>query len=466
MPDSETHGFQITAFVDLPLDSRWAGAFGWSRWRQDEQFLPYTLNTAITASNLGGASPTNPSTLPQQSLDGEVDNLTHHQLFTSRLLKNLTFNANYRSYEYKNKTQPIHFPGYAAFLESFWRTSIVGTFGTRQIENEPLSFQRQRATFEVIWDITDRFTWRGEYEWEGWDREHRQAERTNENKFGAFFSYKPTSRFKADLDYRYQKRTPRSYDPGPLEFNLLRMFDQSERERHDVRFYWQYALSAKLGFSGYLNYLSDDYDEDFFGLTRYTERIAGIDLLYNPRENTTIYANYSREHYDSTLQSIAKTGTPAFELRNRWNRNDRNVNDSFGIGASTYLANSKWYLDVNYTTSIGRDLITTANLDTPAPSAILNATAYPFPEVKTDFHEFTVDSNYQVKDNIAIGFRYLFEPYRLNDWQWNGLNPYPVDSLAPETDGRRFLITDSRYSSHNAHVFSLYIRFGKVNRSN
>ncbi len=460
-PDNKSFGFSVTAFANLPfLDSRWAGAFAWSRWKQDEPFVPFTLNTAITASNLGGRSPTDLATLPQSSLEGEVDNITHDQLFTSRLLKNLTLNLHYRSYKYDNKTEEILFPGYAAYLESFWRTSIAGSYGTDPIENKPVSFFRQRASSELVWDIFDNLRWRGEYEWEGWNSENRRTNRTNEHKFSTSFTYEPTKKIKTDLDYRYQTRKPTFYNPGFLENQLLRNFDQAQRLRHDIRFRWQYAVTPQLGIAGNFNYLSDDYDENFYGTTGYIERNAGIDLLYNPRENLTFYANYSREHYNTSLSMITKTGVP-FDIRNRWIREDRNINDNFGVGLTTYLLKSRMFLDVNYAYNSGRDLMTTANLTPLAPTAVLNATAYDFPESKITFQEFSIDTNYQVRPGVAIGFRYLYEPFRFDDWQLNGLGAYPVDQLAPETDGRRFLLLNSRYTDHNAHIFSVYIRFGK-----
>ncbi|MDI1240935.1 MAG: MtrB/PioB family outer membrane beta-barrel protein [bacterium] len=206
-------------------------------------------------------------------------------------------------------------------------------------------------------------------------------------------------------------------------------------------------------------YFSDDYDQNFYGLTRYIERRAGIEVLYNVKENTTVYANYSREHYNSSLQSIAKTGVP-FDIRNRWNRDDRNTNDNFGVGVSTYLYQTKWYLDVNYNFNLGRDLMTTDNLTALAPTALLNATAYDFPEAEYRYQEFSIDSNYQIFRNVALGVRYLYEPFKMDDWQLNNLSPYPVDALAPEMDGRKFLLLDSRYTSHNGHIFSVYMRFG------
>lgn len=459
LPSNKAHGFMISGFVNLPLDSRWAGAFEWQRFTQNEPFLPFTLNTTITIPSLGGRSATDLTTLPVSSLDGEFSNITVDQLFTTRPWKNFALNLHYRAYDENNNTPQILFPGYAAFLEAFWRPNIGGSFGTRLIENEPASYLRQRASTEIVWDITKQFRWRGEYEWEGWNREFRQVSRSNENKFGTFFSYKPTKKFLFDLDYRYQERTPQRYVVGPLENQSLRMFDQAKRLRHDVHFRWQWAAAPQLGLSGDFAYLSDDYDQNFFGTTRFVERRGGIDLLFNPRENTTFYANYSREHYNTSLQSIAKTGAP-FNLNNSWNRDDRNINDNFGAGMTTYLARSKWFLDVNYAMNYGRDLITTANIGVPVASAVTNATAYPFPEANYRYQEFNVDTNYQLSSKIALGFRYRYEPFSLNDWQWDGLSPYPVDQLAPETDGRRFLLLDSRYTDHKAHIVSLYVRFG------
>jgi MtrB/PioB family decaheme-associated outer membrane protein len=475
-PDNRSHSFLISAFVDLPGHSRLAGAFGWSFWRQDSQFLPFTLNTAITANNLpAGVTPTSLSALPRQSLEGEVDTFSTDQVFASRPAKNFSFDIRYRSYDYNNKTPDILFPGYAAFSEAFWRTSIVGSFGTELIENKPVSFHRQNFIAEGVWDVAKWLKWQLEYQWEGWDREHRQVANSNENTFGTQLSYKPNNKFDGKLIYRYSDRTPQAYDPGVLEFQQLRLFDQAKRIRHNANVQWQYAVTPTVGVSGTFSYLRDNYDKNFFGLVRYLQGQGSVDLLYTANEKTTFYANYSRERYSSLLQSITKTGAPFQQVNpsspcftpncflNRWNREDRNVNDSFGIGVTTYLAKDKLFFDANYALSLSNDRITTVNPSAVVSTAALNATAFPFPDVKSNYHEVNVDTNYQLKDNLALGFRYIFEPYRLDDLQWNGLNPYPFERLPAEQEfpTSRPLLLDSRYSTHNAHVFSVYLRFQK-----
>ncbi|MDI1240936.1 MAG: MtrB/PioB family outer membrane beta-barrel protein [bacterium] len=235
MPDNEAQGIMITGFVNLPLDSRWAGAFGWQRWSQNDPFVPYTLNTQTGAP----LNVTDPANLPEDSLNGEIENITVDQLFTTRPWSNLTFNARYKAYREHNNTEPILFPGYAAFLEAWWRPSIQGSYSLpgqpKPIENEPASYTRQRAGGEVIWEIFSNLRWKGEFEWERWDRTHRQADQTNEQKYITSVMWKPFKKLKTDLDYRYQVRTPDAYIVGPLENQQLRMFDQAKRIRHDVK---------------------------------------------------------------------------------------------------------------------------------------------------------------------------------------------------------------------------------------
>jgi MtrB/PioB family decaheme-associated outer membrane protein len=458
-PSNKSHSFLISAFVDLPGHSRLASALGWSFWKQNAQFVPFTLNTAIVASNLpAGVSPTSLAALPRQSLEGDVDTFTQDHVFASRPAKNFSFDIHYRSYDYNNTTPDMLFPGSAADSESSWLISL----GTEPMENRPVSFHRQNFTAEGTWDIAKWLDWKVEYQWEGWDREHRQVANSNETTVGTQLSYKPNKRFNSKLIYRYSDRTPRAYDPGVLEFDQLRLFDQAKRIRHNANLQWQYSVTPKLGLSGTFSYRRDNYDKNFFGLVRYLQGQGSVDLLYMPNETTTFYANYSRERYSSLLQSIAKTGVP-FDFRNRWNREDRNSNDSFGIGVTSYFAKGKLLFDANYALSLSNDRITTANLTAVSPTAVLNATAFPFPDVKSNYHELNVDTNYQLTDNVALGFRYIFEPYRLDDFQWNGLNAYPLDRLPPEQQypTSRPLLLDSRYSSHNAHVFGIYLRFSK-----
>lgn len=461
-PDNQSQTAAVSAFVDLPRATRLAGAWSWSTWKQNEAFLPYTQNTAVVTGVPAGLNITSTSSLPETSLDGKVDIFSQDYLLASRPWKNWTFNIHFRRYENENKSRSIHFPGYVAFVESFWRSRVSGLSGQSvPVENEVKSFTKTNFSGEGIWNPSRLFRWKLGYEWEGWLRENRQVADSGEDRIFTQFTIDPNGRFTNRIKYQYSNRKPESYYSGVLENPNLRMFDQARRIRHDFNWQWQYAFRPQVGLSGTFGYLSDDYDQNFFGLAKFSQWFGSADLLYMPKDNTTIYANYSHEKYKTFLQTISKTGVP-YDLNNRWNRDEMDVLDDFSVGITTWVAKDKMLLDLHYVFSNAKTSFVTTNPGTPLANSVLNAQAFPFPDVKNRLHEFNSDVSYQVSDNWGIGFRYIYQPYSLDDFAWNSLSPYPINDLpAGEQDGRRFLLLDSRYTSHNAHIIGVYLRFGR-----
>lgn len=455
-PGNSVQSFAISGFIDLPYNSRAAAALGWSFGRQDEQFAPYTLNSAIVTGVPVGLNITSTASLPKQNLDGQVDVFTQDYVIASQPWKNWTFNAHFRRYDNEIKTDQILFPGYAAYGESYWRSNIAGVL----IETEAKSFAKSNFSAEAIWDINKAISWKVAYDWEGWERHHRQADRTNEHSFSTQVKFKPISQFTSRVNYRYSDRKPEFYDPGVLEYSGLRMFDQSARKRNDFDWQWQWAIKPNVGVSGTVGYLDDDYDENFFGLVKYTQWYGSVDLMYMPKDNMTFYANYARENYKNSMQTIAKNAVP-WDLNNRWNREEKDVLDNFGVGVTTYAMKEKLLLDLNYVYSNAVTRTTTVNPGVPTANTVLSATAYPFPDVKSRLQEFDSDVSYQFTTNWGIGFRYKYQPYTLDDYALNSISPYPINDLPVEQDGRRFLLLDSRYSSHTAHLFTVYIRIAR-----
>ncbi len=456
-PGNSSQSFAISAFVDLPYNTRAAAALGWSFGRQDEQFVPYTLNSAIVTGVPAGLNITSASSLPKQNLDGQVDVFTQEYVIASSPWKAWSFNARFRRYDNQVKTEEILFPGYAGYGESYWRSNISGVL----IANDQKSFNKSNVITEAAWDINKAFRVKFEYEWEGWERHHRQAERTNEHSFSTQVTFKPVSQFTNRVSYKYSDKKPENYYSGLLEYSGLRMFDQAGRKRNDFDWQWQWAIQPKVGLSGTVGYLDDDYDENFFGLVKYTQWYGTVDLMYMPKDNMTVYATYSHEKYKNSLKTIAKSGSPTWSLNNAWNRDERDILDNFGVGVTTYAMKDKLLLDLNYVYSNANTRTTTVNPGVPNANTVLSATAHPFPDVKSRLQEFDSDVSYQFGTNWGLGVRYKYQPYTLDDFALNSLSPYPINDLPAGQDGRRFLLLDSRYSSHKAHLFTVYIRIDR-----
>ncbi len=83
-----------------------------SRWTQDEQFIPFTTNTAITVP----FDATNRSFLPEQSLGGSIDVFSFASTFYLRPTTNTTVTARVRRYDLDNQTPRLELEeGYARY---------------------------------------------------------------------------------------------------------------------------------------------------------------------------------------------------------------------------------------------------------------------------------------------------------------------------------------------------------------
>ncbi len=450
-PDNQAHTFTLSGLLLLPYHTKLSALASWSRWRQDEPFLPYTLNTAIVTGVPAGLNLTSPASLPRQGLQGEINNFNQEYAVASRPWGKFTFTARYRSYDLANETEPILFPGYAAFGESFWRPNISGL----PVESEGRSFKRQRAILDTTYRFTRALSWKTEYTWEGWDRTHRQVNNSREHGLRGTLTYNPRNFFYARANYRYANRKPEDYDPGILEFARLRMFDQARRIHNGGDALVSLQVNPRLFFSGSYAYSSDSYDQHFYGLHKYLKGTGGVDLNYQWRENRALYAGYNREQIAYNYLSINKTATP-FDPRNTWIRDTHESVDTFNLGFSAPLR--KGLLDMVYGFSLGREDALTNNPFPIAPNALLSATAFNYPRIKNQFHELRVNAEYPLNNKTTFGVYYLYEPYRLNDFSTDIASPYPSASLAPENDARRFYFLNARDGNYSGHVVALYVR--------
>jgi hypothetical protein len=95
-----------------------------------------------------------------------------------------------------------------------------------------------------------------------------------------------------------------------------------------------------------------------------------------------------------------------------------------------------------------------------------SAVAYPFPELSDSTLSFRAALVWALTPKISLEGRYWYEPYRLDDFTWDILQPY-MQGVFKETrrsasdvgdmNVSRFLFLDSRYSDYTAHVVSAFL---------
>lgn len=459
-PNNQAHTVTFNAMLLLPRSTRASALFSWSRWTQNDAFLPYTINTAITAPNLPAGTPaTSLKALPRPSLDGRINVLTQDYALVSRPWRALQLGVHYNDYDLSNETHEMLSPGYSAFGDSFWRTSISSQPGiTNPVQSEPKSFRRQRANVEAAIRPGMDLTWKSGYQLERYHRENRNVELMREHGLMTSLAYTPKSPVFAQAGFRYFDRTPDHYDPGGYEPAFLRMWDQAQRVRKQADAVVSVNVTPTTSLSTSWFYLADTYDKANFGLHQMKTNSVNADLSWNAGENFGMTAGwgYDRTGYDYLMAT--KTAQP-YNFRNNWTRDTRDGVHYAQAGFTGSFAGRKGEYQLSYAVSLARMSINTVNPNDIVPTDTLNAKAYPFPDVKNQFHEFRLNTSYAVHPKVRLGIYYLLEPYRLNDFARDVVSPYSPASLAPEIDARRFQFYDVGMSNYTGNMVAVYLRY-------
>ena len=510
-PDNEYQSFSVHGSVDLPHDTQLRGEFAWGRGTQNRPFLPYTLNTALTNAGLvANGAPSNVPTifatpLPQPSLNGVVRTLNGDLALASKPWHNMQFVFQYRADDMQNQSPIITFPALPNFGDGTVRT-VNGDYYGLPFENYPTSYTRQNITGNWQWDPRKNFGLELEYDWEIWNRKFRDAPRTNEHSLQGRLSYKPQFIRGVTLkgDYLYSRRLPTFYQtqpftfnpnlgagltsgggPGwevtlatvfirglPLEFSMLRRFDENKRIRKDGGVSLEVARSERINYSISWRYLRDDYDKSFWGLHYGVQSTVDAQLNYFARENTFFYANYSREQDQTGYRNMGhliigaipnvRACCAQYPTANSWDRSSRIHLDMFQAGFNTASAGERTVLDFSYGFGFARDQTTTVNPFPILANSPRTAGAVPYPDVINRQQEVNLSLTHRLREGLDLGFSYRFEPYRLSDYYTSGLQSYSPKQLSDGSFGAntpRQLFLDARFTSYHANVGTVFLRY-------
>jgi hypothetical protein len=540
-PNNDSHTISFWAKVDLTPQTQIRGLFSLAYWTQNDDFVPWTLNTAIVPRNWDGASPiTNPtdvSQLPARSLNGKMRNINQEYALVNRS-KNFRFQAQYRSQDLDTQTTPLFFPGYAAFGDSTWRAP--GTdFYNLPIENLDWDFRHQNVEAGFQWDVLTQermadgqtsaasrprkinLTWKMDYEWEIWNRKFRDVNRNNDHSIRGRLDFgfnlsggassgatkdvepKPLTTLLLKADYRYSNRRalvyntqPLSFNPSlagsppggvtsawevtrftvmnvgvPMEFNLLRRYDESDRTQNDGRVSLELLRGPRTNFSASYRYLGDEYDKSFYGLLFNRSSFVDAEFSHAFENGSFFYANYSRETNRYAYRDLAHLlpNPPAppgtivqgtlsqYPIANTWERTSRSSLDSFQFGINAAPQEGKWQFDLSYALSFARDRISTVNPFIVRPDSVLHAGVNPYPDTVIRRQDVNIALTRRINESFEIGGRYWYEPYKQDDFSFNVLAPYVHGSLTSETP--KYLFQDARYGSYHANVATVFVRY-------
>jgi hypothetical protein len=466
-PENTYNRLFVNASFRLPAGTRLSAVAARGTLKQDDPFLPYAENDQVVSSEAGQPLEyARNKALPQSSLDGEMTT-TQVDLKATSKIGPVALRAGYRYYELEDGRPSIQFAGFSSSGDSYFRRGIGQTI------------DGQKALFNGVGGSTrDRFnagaavkvgpvTLDGEYVRTGWDYEERQVESTTDDAF------KGTVRFLvggASVNAFYltgKRQYEGSYAVG-LETSGVRAYDVWTRERQQVGVDVDVPLSDELNVALGGSYWKDEYPgaaEGFtygYGLQDSMNGALHAGLTW-ARDEWLLGAWAGYDQYEWNSFQVTKTSlTTDYNPTNRWNRGSSD--DVYWVGLEAVAPLSKKLKlrgELNYQKFTGD--WTTEQLATPD---VNSAVVYPFPELSDSTLTLRASLLWQVTPTVTVEGRYWYEPYRLDDFTWDIVQPY-MQGVFKETRSSasdvgdmnvsRFLLLDSRYGDYTAHVLSAFV---------
>lgn len=425
-PDNMAHSINLAGGVSLPMRTRVTANLGYSLRLQNADFLPHTINPALTSPPL-----------LQRSLNGNVQTILLNLNATSRPISPLTLSAKYRLYDLHDLSDQV---------------SSTGTVVNDRTVSSPRrssvwDYSRQNFDGDARWQLFRPLALTLGGGWERWHRnQHREARLTDEATGKAAIDATPVDWILARLTYRpsfrrvYQYHTEAhaehsvneedpSFDTQKQSQSLVK-FDEGSRNRHRVDVLFQLTPTEFFTVTPTASYYTDDYIDSDLGLQKGTGWSAGIDLNWTPFERVAISAGYMHERIEQGMRSRFRPtvgGVIADFESFDWISWNIDTIDTIHAGVKATLIPKVLDLTLggNYSSSVGR--IETRNPAAPSESTTANqlsAQAKPMPAFEDTLLRLDTKLTYHFAKAWSASLGYVFESLVSHDWRTDRLNPF------------------------------------------
>ena len=335
-PDNKYHNISMSGYVsNLPYYTRISAnvAFGWMS--QDDILAPYTVNTAVTAPDV-----------PVGGIDGEVKTRSLNLLVTSNPFNSMNLKLKLRSYEHKNNTTPVIFPGFVDTDDFFNPTPVI---------NIPSSYKKDTIDAGLRKDLFKDLRLSLDYTWNKMERTAREVSKQDDRGFKLSIDSTFISWLYLRASYERTNRDVENYiydiylDEGEdlMQNPLLRKYDEADMKRDRIQFHADITPWDKLGFSLSYIYGKDDFEKSTYGLLEDRHSIITFDADYALSENSSLHAFYSNERYKNIT---AGNGFAGIEVAD-WIVNGSDRVNTFGGSLKTRLFIENLDLDLSYSYS-------------------------------------------------------------------------------------------------------------------
>jgi MtrB/PioB family decaheme-associated outer membrane protein len=443
-PDNQSVTGIVGGLWRFAKRSRVSADVSLGQWAQDEPFIPFTSNTAITtpirASEL--------SSLPTSSLDGKLRVVSGNAALTTGPWDGFTFSLRARRYDMDNKTPRVEFEeGYVRFDAAFEDIPRISV---------PYGYTNDKLQATASYDFGKASLEAG-YRFEAMDRTFRETERTTQNMLSGSLRVRPidwavlratVERGSRDFDhYDAEESEDASFlNPGPpANLTILRRYDQAAKDTTRVSGQVQVSPWGSSSFG--LTYVraKDDFKDLSHGLIDAKNEAFTADADYTPSDRLSVFAFYTREDIRSFQRGRQSAATLSTNPLDDWTADVRDKVDSVGGGGTVAVVKDRLDLSVSgtYQKVDGNN-----DLDSPAggtPDVAFDIAQYD----DTKIVSLNAELTYKLQGGWRLALGGWFEDYETQDAASSGLTNYLPGSF--------FLAgNDGNYRAHVIYARASY----------
>lgn len=289
----------------------------------------------------------------------------------------------------------------------------------------PIGFRKQNASSEVSWRITPKVTAEVGYDWEGWQRAHREVKSTNEQTARGAFDVRPVRWLLGRLSLSHGVRTfgAGSYTSigenatafGGAGLPQFRKFDEADRTRDKADVFLQATPIDAVELSGSFFGQQDNYFDTEFGLQESEAYGWSLDASWAPLARLNLFAGYAHDEYQSTQQNCPIVGAGMCDADAGVFARPRDILDTVHSGINLIVIPERMDLGLGYRFNFGRSKIGSNTSD----GGDLAQT----PDITNSFHGIDVLGRYRLSKHWVVQVNYLYEKYLENDFTTDGITP-------------------------------------------
>jgi hypothetical protein len=458
-PDNSWINLKGDLALDVPLDGRFTTTFSWSRMYQDDDLIPPTVNSGIVGGSLNEVNLdlwNTEAALARRTGKAEVFTLLVNGDLRFRPWKRLRLGARVRYYDRDNQTRYTALNGSTGQIGYIAEDGALAV-GTPQFNrvfepgrpsddwryrSTPYAYDQIKVEGSADYALKPKTSVGLLYTWQQLGYQHRERDRTEENRIRAYVTSRQISWATVRLSYEYGGRGGSPYDPDPYgryyvsslpgftpfrdplpPFTLpgLRKYDLADRRQHLANLRVNFLVGEFMDLSVTASYRDDDYDVDY-GLDN--DRRGSVNLEWHlqpsPKFGINLWGTY--EQGRSKMATVNDQGF-SFPPENAWSQRTRETGGAAGLGLwarpFAHVSVETNYVFILNTQQLDYDY----RSDGALPPGITSAEAgNHFPDLRTEDQVLQTSLRLELTEQVALRVFHRYEYSTIDDFQQTGLD--------------------------------------------